>query len=95
MNNNNDFNNYLNRYLSFDKDNIKEKNKLEIDLFSILSDDENLENIEKKINELLKLYDSTNDIKKKYNIENKINNIEYILKKYKKKRKKKIKLQYI
>ena len=95
MNNNNDFNNYLNRYLSFDKDNIKEKNKLEIDLFSILSDDENLENIEKKINELLKLYDSTNDIKKKYNIENKINTIEYILKKYEKKRKKDIKLQYI
>ena len=93
MNNNNDFNNYLNRYLSFDKDNIKEKNKLEIDLFSILSDDENLENIEKKINELLKLYDSTNDIKKKYNIENKINTIEYILKKYEKKRKKDIKLQ--
>ena len=48
MNSNNDFNNYLNIYISLNKDNIKEKNKLEIHLFNILSDDENLNNIEKK-----------------------------------------------
>lgn len=95
MNSNNDFNNYLNIYISLDKDNIKEKNQLEMYLFNILSDDENLNNIENKINELLKLYDNTYDVKKKYNIENKINIIQDILKKYERKRKKEIKKQYI